>query len=64
MAEKGSQDAIQLLTGDHRAVEELFEQFEKANSDSDKEELARRICTELKVHALLEEEIFYPALRG
>ena len=64
MAEKGSQDAIQLLTADHRAVEDLFEQFEKAKSDGDKEELARQICTELKVHALLEEEIFYPALRG
>jgi hypothetical protein len=58
------QNAIQLLTEDHRTVEGLFEKFEKAGSDEKKEVLARRICLELKVHAMLEEEIFYPALRG
>ena len=60
----GKQDAIKLLTEDHRKVEELFEQFEKASGDGKKEKLARQICTELKVHAMIEEEIFYPALRG
>ena len=64
MAEQGKQDATQLLTQDHRTVEELFEQFEKASGDGRKEKIARQICTELKVHAMLEEEIFYPALRG
>ena len=64
MAEQGKQDAIKLLTEDHRKVEELFEQFEKAGGDDRKEKIARQICTELKVHAMLEEEIFYPALRG
>ena len=64
MAEQGKQDAIQLLTQDHRKVEELFEKFEKAGDSSKKEEIAKQICTELKVHAMLEEEIFYPALRG
>ena len=58
------QNAIQLLTADHREVEDLFEQFEKAKSDTKKEEIARRICTELKVHAMIEEELFYPAFRG
>ncbi len=62
MADK--QDAIQLLSADHREVEELFEKFENAKDDSAKEEIARRICTELKVHAMIEEEIFYPACRG
>ena len=62
MADK--QNAIQLLSADHREVEELFEQFEKADDDGKKEEIARRICTELKVHAMIEEELFYPALRG
>ncbi len=57
-------DAIQLLSADPRTVEELFEQFEKAKDDGKKEQIARRICTELKIHAMLEEEIFYPALRG
>ena len=62
MADK--QNAIQLLTADHREVEALFEQFEKAKDDGKKEQIARKICTELKIHAMIEEEIFYPALRG
>ncbi|HEX9933173.1 MAG TPA: hemerythrin domain-containing protein [Allosphingosinicella sp.] len=60
----GKQNAIRLLTEDHRRVEGLFEQFEKASGGTAKEKLARQICMELKVHAMLEEEIFYPALRG
>src|SRR3954468_2406008 len=57
-------DATQLLTQDHREVEELFAQFEKASGDGAKERLARQICTELKIHTMIEEELFYPALRG
>jgi hemerythrin superfamily protein len=57
-------DATHLLAEDHRKVEGLFEQFEKAGGDGRKEKLARQICTELKVHSMIEEEIFYPALRG
>jgi iron-sulfur cluster repair protein YtfE (RIC family) len=45
-------------------VEALFAKFEKASGDGAKEKLARQICTELKIHAMIEEEIFYPALRG
>jgi hypothetical protein len=57
-------DALQLLSADHRKVEELFEQFEKAKGASKKQELVLQICTELKVHAMIEEEIYYPAIRG
>lgn len=57
-------DAIALLTADHRKVEDLFEQFEKATSSSSKQKLVHAICTELKIHTLIEEEIFYPAFRG
>jgi hypothetical protein len=64
MADQGKQEAVELLKEDHRKVEELFEQFEKAGGDGRKEKIARQICTELKVHAMIEEEIFYPALRG
>src|SRR4028118_812101 len=60
----GKQDATHLLIEDHRKVEELFEQFEKASGDGREERLARQICLELKVHSMIEEEIFYPALRG
>ncbi len=64
MAQSAKQDALKLLAEDHRKVEDLFEQFEKASGDGRKEKIAREICTELKVHAMIEEEIFYPALRG
>jgi len=54
-------DAIALLKADHRGVEKLFAQFEKARSESKKEDLAQRICRELQVHTRIEEELFYPA---
>ncbi len=63
MAEK-TQDAVAMLKDDHRTVEELFEQFEKASGDGRKEKLAKQICLELTVHAMVEEEIFYPACEG
>jgi hemerythrin superfamily protein len=56
-------DAISILKEDHRTVEELFARFEKARGESQKEKLASEICTQLKVHAQIEEEIFYPAVR-
>lgn len=55
------QDAIRLLTADHRQVESWFEQFESSRSDDRKQKLAQEICEALKVHTTLEEEIFYPA---
>lgn len=57
-------DAIMLLKADHRTVLDLFEQFESAKGDDKKLAIAQQICTELKVHAQIEEEIFYPAFRG
>lgn len=57
-------DAIALLKADHRKVEALFEAFEKARDSKRKREIVQEICTELKVHTMIEEEIFYPALRG
>lgn len=57
-------DAIALLKADHRKVEDLFEQFEKSNDSTKKQTLARKICTELKIHTTIEEEIFYPAFEG
>ena len=64
MAETKTQDAIALLKEDHRKVEELFSQFEKAKGDGRKQKLAQQICMELSVHAKIEEEIFYPAFEG
>lgn len=64
MSKSDAPDAIALLKADHRKVEDLFEQFEKARSSSRKRELAEEICLELTVHAQIEEEIFYPACEG
>jgi len=58
------QDGLQLLAADHRKVEGLFADFEKASGASAKEKIVRQICTELKIHATIEEEIYYPAIRG
>jgi len=63
MAQAMPTDAIALLKADHRHVEELFEKFEKARSGS-KQKLAEQICNELKIHTIIEEEVFYPALKG
>lgn len=57
-------DAIALLKADHRKVETLFEDFEKARGEARKANLVKQICTELTVHTMIEEEIFYPACRG
>lgn len=57
--DKEGLDAIQLLKQDHEAVRHLFEEFEQANADR-KYELAAEICQALTVHAMIEEEIFYP----
>jgi hemerythrin superfamily protein len=64
MSETKQQDAIALLKADHRTVADLFAQFETARGDGRKQDLARKICLELSVHATIEEEIFYPACEG
>jgi len=58
-------DAIALLRNDHRAVERLFKDFEKAGPKAymTKRQVADRIVKELSVHAVIEEQLFYPAVR-
>ena len=60
-------DAIALLAADHKAVQKIFKEFEKLKqhdgSDEEKSELVTRACLELTIHAQIEEEIFYPAVR-
>lgn len=62
----GMLDAIDLLTEDHRKVDELFEDYDASKDEADdraKEERVAEICLELTIHASVEEEIFYPAAR-
>jgi hypothetical protein len=51
-----------MLKEDHQRVTAMFDRFERSRG-AGKERLAKTICDELKVHAKLEEEIFYPAVR-
>ena len=58
-------DAIKFLTQQHREVEKLFEQFEKASDKAKKtkQQLAKQISDRLAAHATIEEKIFYPATK-
>ena len=58
-------NAFDLLEQDHREVEEWFDEFDelKDSEEDRKSELAEKICLALKVHAQIEEEIFYPRAR-
>lgn len=58
------QEATALLRADHKLVSGLFAEYEKARSPVKKQQLVNQICTELTVHAQVEEEIFYPAVKA
>jgi hemerythrin-like domain-containing protein len=67
-AHKSSQDILKMLAEDHKKVKKMFDKFEKMKEEEDqdveaKEMLVEMCCAELTVHAQLEEELFYPALR-
>src|SRR3954469_191036 len=55
--------AVVMLKDDHDQVKSLFDQFEKVKTRQAKLRLVREALTELKVHAAIEEELFYPAVR-
>ncbi|GAB3763042.1 hemerythrin domain-containing protein [Ramlibacter monticola] len=67
---RGEKDACDLLDADHRAVKKMFKEYEELTGSrargaaQKKMDLARQICHELSVHAQIEEELFYPALRA
>jgi len=61
-------DALAMLMADHKAVKALFKEYEKLAKDNapdeQKEVLVENVCVELALHAKVEEEIFYPAVRA
>lgn len=59
-----TKDATALLKADHGAVSHLFAEYEKTQSVAKKKSLVADICTALSVHAQIEEEIFYPAVKA
>jgi hemerythrin superfamily protein len=59
-------DAIALLKADHKTVEQLFRKFEKAGENARvlKRKLVEQMVRELSIHAAIEEQVFYPAVRA
>jgi len=55
--------ATQLIKRDHKKAEDMFNKFEKIKKAEAKKRIADQACQELEIHAALEEEIFYPAVR-
>ncbi len=58
-----SNDAIGILKADHDRVQKLFDQFDDAKTRAAKKKIVGEALTELKVHAAVEEDLFYPAVR-
>ncbi len=56
-------DPIQMLREDHEKVKRLFEEFERAEDDEQRQQIAEAAMRELEIHSRLEEEVFYPAVR-
>jgi len=56
-------DAITMLKEDHEKVKELFDKFEESNGSATKAKIVQETLRNLKVHATVEEELFYPAVR-
>ncbi|HTL47853.1 MAG TPA: hemerythrin domain-containing protein [Verrucomicrobiae bacterium] len=54
---------IEMLKQDHEKVKELFERFEQTEDEDEQEEIVTQAIKELKIHAAIEEEIFYPKAR-
>jgi hypothetical protein len=56
-------DALRMLKEDHARVREMFDKFEHTRGESGKQQLAEQICSDLRLHAMLEESVFYPRVR-
>ena len=61
---RGKMDALKLLKQDHEKVKKAFKKFEKMDHESNAaQQLATQTIADIKLHAAIEEEIFYPAVR-
>lgn len=54
-------NAVDLLTQDHRKVEGIFQQLQQGDGAQNQQLLAQ-LYQELSLHALAEENVFYPSL--
>jgi uncharacterized membrane protein/general stress protein YciG/hemerythrin-like domain-containing protein len=65
ISEGGELNATMTLRADHRKVEDLFHQYDLIKSQArQRGALVRQLCRELDLHAEIEEELFYPAVRA
>jgi hypothetical protein len=63
-AESNPHDALVLLTADHNEIDKLAREFDRLRGTSDsieKGKAALRLCRALNVHAVIKDEVFYPA---
>lgn len=63
MLRRLSPSATTMIRADHAAVVSTFHQFHSETSKRRKQAIVESVCLALEVHAQIEEEIFYPALR-
>jgi hypothetical protein len=59
----GPPDAIELLKEDHEKFRRMFREFEEAEGSASKQRILREVLEQLEIHMVMEEEIFYPAVR-
>ena len=59
----GPPDAIELLKEDHEKFRRMFREFEEAEGSASKQRIVREVLEQLAIHMVIEEEIFYPAVR-
>ena len=58
-----AENAIAMLKSDHQKVKELFDKFEESKNSAAQAKIVANAIQELKVHATIEEELFYPSVR-
>jgi hemerythrin superfamily protein len=56
-------NAVKMLKQQHREVEKLFKEFEKAKSAGPKRKAFEQIADALAIHATIEERHFYPGVK-
>jgi len=61
---KLSPSITKMIRADHTHVMATFHRFEAESSPAKKQAIVKAVCLALEIHAQLEEEIFYPALRN
>ncbi|MDQ6734017.1 MAG: hemerythrin domain-containing protein [Nitrospirota bacterium] len=60
----GASTIVNMLREDHQKVKDLFDEFEDTNDSKEKQRIVETALAELDVHAKLEEDLIYPAIRG